>query len=518
MTTAGCRTSVGHDQPRIPRGAPASTGGRYTHARHTEAVTTLEPARGREVIHPFPGLIDLTPATGRVLAAITAAGGHPYLVGGCVRDAIMEPGRVPKDVDVEVFGLDIDSLAGALGTVGCVDQVGREFSVLKIRVAGEDFDVSLPRRDSKVGTGHRGFEVVADLGCTLVEASGRRDFTLNALMFDPAAQEVVDCWGGLGDLRAGVLRHTTEAFADDPLRVLRGVQFSARFGFTMDPGTAALCRSLADSYAELSTERVWTEWHKIAAKGAHLSTALATLDQTGWEQHFPQIAALHDVEQDPTWHPEGTVHAHTGLAGDKAAELADAAGLAGDDRAVVVFAALAHDFGKVTHTQHVIRPGEPDRITSRAHAEAGVEPAREFLRSIGAPPHLQDRVLPLVREHMAATGAEAVSKPGVRRLARRLAPATMTEWALVTAADKGGRGAGSVEPGTQRWMRLADELVVTATPAQGILRGEHLIAAGMRPGPAFAPILRDSVAAQDDGTFTDEVGAVRWLRARLGLQ
>jgi len=120
--------------------------------------------------------------------------------------------------------------------------------------------------------------------------------------------------------------------------VLRGVQFSARFGFTMDPGTAALCRYLADSYTELSTERVWTEWHKIAAKGVHLSTALATLDQTRWEQHFPQIAGLHDVEQDPHWHPEGNVHTHTGLAGDKAAELADAAGLTGDDRAVVVFA------------------------------------------------------------------------------------------------------------------------------------------------------------------------------------
>lgn len=506
------------DQPRLLAGSPCATGGRFASGRHTEPVTSLGTERGRETRTPFPGLIDLTPATTRVLDAITAAGGHPFLVGGCVRDAILEPERVPKDVDIEVFGLDVDSLAGALGTVGNVDEVGREVSVLKIRVAGEDFDVALPRRDSKVGTGHRGFEVVADPGCTLAEASGRRDFTLNALMFDPVTQEVVDCWGGLGDLQAGVLRHTTEAFADDPLRVLRGVQFSARFGFTMDPGTAALCRSLADSYAELSTERVWTEWHKIATKGVHLPAALATLDQTGWERHFPQISGLHGVEQDPRWHPEGDVHAHAGLAGDKAAELADAAGLTGDDRAVVVFAALAHDFGKVTHTQHAIQPGEPDRITSRGHAEAGVEPAREFLRSIGAPRHILDRVLPLVREHMVATTAEAVSKPGVRRLARRLAPASMTEWALVTAADKGGRGAGSVEPGTQRWMRLADELVVTATPEQGILRGEHLIAAGMHPGPAFAPILRDSVAAQDDGAFTDEAGAVRWLRTRRGLQ
>lgn len=134
--------------------------------------------RGVEVITDFPDLIALTPATSRVLDAITVAGGHPYMVGGCVRDAVMDPGRIPKDVDIEVFGLDIDALAGALRTTGNVDEVGREFSVLKIRVAGEDFDVSLPRRDSKTGTGHKGFEVVADPDCTRTEASGRRDFTL----------------------------------------------------------------------------------------------------------------------------------------------------------------------------------------------------------------------------------------------------------------------------------------------------------------------------------------------------
>ena len=472
--------------------------------------------RGTEVVTAFPGLIDLTPATSRVLDAITTAGGHPYLVGGCVRDAVMDPGRIPKDVDIEVFGLDIDHLAGALGTVGCVDEVGRAFSVLKIRVAGEDFDVSLPRRDSKTGAGHTGFDVVADPDCTLAEAAARRDFTLNALMYDPSREEIVDCWGGLADLRAEVLRHTTDAFADDPLRVLRGVQFSARFGFAMHPETAALCRSLAGSYAELSTERVWTEWHKIAAKGTHLSAALATLEQTGWERHFPQIGALHGVEQDPAWHPEGDVPTHSGLAADKAGELATAAGLTGDDRAVVVFAALAHDFGKVTHTQHSPGPDGTARITSRGHDGAGVAPAKAFLASIGTPRSIRDRVLPLIRENMCASSAENVSKPGVRRLARRLAPATMAEWALVTAADKGGRGAGSTGPGTERWMRLAQDLGTTQAPSSGILRGEHLIAAGMKPGPAFRPIMDASITAQDDGEFEDEAGAIRWLSARLG--
>lgn len=500
------------DQPRQPKGVPV--GGQWATPAHPETTTELG-ARGVETRHHMPDLIDLSPATRRVLGAIEYAGGHPYLVGGCVRDAILSPGTAPKDVDLEVYGADLDDLAHELSRIGYVDDVGSYFEVLKMRTGGEDFDIALPRREVKTGTGHRGFEIVADPFAPLVDASARRDFTINALMFDPRTGDLVDCWGGLADLRAGVLRHTTDAFAEDPLRVLRGAQFAARFGFTMDPETAALCRSLTGEYATLPKERVWTEWHKIAAKGTRPSAALEVLAQTGWEEHYPQLAVLHDVPQDPGWHPEGSVHAHSGLAGDKACELADAAGLTGDDRAVVVLAAMLHDVGKHTHTQvKVWDDGEVD-ISSRGHAAAGVEPARAFLASIDAPRHIRDRVLPLVREHMAATGVDEPSASAVRRLARRLAPATMTDWALVVEADKGGRGAASRPGGTGPWMALAAELGTEREPVRAILRGEHLIAAGMTPGPAFAPIMRDAQVAQDDGEFVDEAGALAWLTRRL---
>ena len=370
--------------------------------------------------------------------------------------------------------------------------------------------MSLPRRDSKTGVGHTGFEVIADPDATIAQASGRRDFTINALMWDPATGDVIDCWGGLGDLERGVLRHTTEAFAEDPLRVLRGAQFAARFGFTMDPDTVELCRTLKDEYGSLSKERVWVEWHKIATKGTRPSAALEVLAQTGWEEHYPQLAALHGVPQDPTWHPEGDVHAHTGLAGDKGAELAAAAGLCGDDRAVVVFAALLHDVGKTTHTDITSRG-----ITSYGHADAGVEPAKAFLKAIDTPRHIRDRVLPLIREHMSGVGNEHPSPSAVRRLARRLQPATMNEWALVVEADRGGRGTGSVPGGTEAWMVIARRLGTEQRPVSSALRGEHLMASGMTPGPEFAPILRAAMVAQDDGEFDDEAGAIAWLAARL---
>lgn len=469
----------------------------------------------REIHTHQPGLVILTPAGKRLVTAITNAGGHPYIVGGTVRDAILRPGQAPKDVDIEVFGLPLDDLTAALNaSFTHMDEAGRAFSVIKVRVGREDFDVSLPRRDIKTADGHRGFDVIADPNSTLRDATARRDFTLNALMFDPATEEVIDCWGGLDDLRAGVLRHTTEAFVEDPLRVMRAAQFAARFGFTVHPDTVALCRTLVTSFGELSRERIWGEWRKIAEKAPEPSHAVEVLEQTGWLAHFPELAVLRDVEQDAIWHPEGDVLTHVSMAADKAAELAEDAGLSGDDRSVVVLAALLHDAGKHTHSQITTRADGTVKITSHGHADAGVWSAQAFLRRIDAPKHLVDRILPLIREHMASVVTKEPSKSVVRRLARRLSPATMPEWALVTAADKGGRGSGSTESGTEVWLDLAANLGTLTEPAKGILRGDHLIAAGMKPGPEFKVILAEALAAQDDGAFEDLDGALMWFRER----
>jgi tRNA nucleotidyltransferase (CCA-adding enzyme) len=312
-----------------------------------------------------------------------------------------------------------------------------------------------------------------------------------------------------------VLRHTTAAFSEDPLRVMRAVGFAGRFGFRLADDTAALCRELVDTYGQLSVERIWTEWHKIAAKGTHLSAALAVLVRTGWDVHFPQLSALRGLEQDPRWHPEGDVFTHAGLAGDQAAALADDAGLLGDDRVVVVLAALLHDVGKVTHTRRGTRPDGSVRITSHGHDAAGVEPARAFLRGIGAPKHIRDRVLPIIAEHMVTASTTVPTRAAVRRLARRLQPATTAEWGIVVEADKGGRGAASRTGESEPWMRLARGLGTLDAPGQPLLRGEHLIAAGLAPGPHFAPILKAAVVAQDDGRFVDTDGAQAWLADHL---
>jgi tRNA nucleotidyltransferase (CCA-adding enzyme) len=447
-----------------------------------------------------------SPDVDRVLSAVRSAGGRPMLVGGYVRDALM--GTTGKDVDIEVYGItDPDALALALTAAGKVTEAGKSFGVLKVRAGDTEVDVSLPRRESKTGAGHRGFTVIPDGYLGYAEASARRDYTVNALMADPETGEVTDCHGGLSDLRAGILRHTSQAFADDPLRVLRGVQFAARFGFCVAFETAVICSQLLDAYRELPVERVWVEWEKVGTRGRSISAALDVLDATLWDRHFPQLAALHGVRQDAEWHPEGDVWVHAGLAADQAARLADEAGLTGTDRLVIVFAALLHDLGKVTHTQH-----EGGRITSHGHAEAGVEPARAFLASVGCPEGTIARILPLIAEHMNCQGTPR--KPAVRRLVRRLVPATLTELALVCAADAKGRGDPDAWSTADAWFELGRDLKVEERPAKGLLTGDHLIAAGMKPGPAFKPVLAEALAAQDAGEFDDEDGAVRWLAAR----
>jgi tRNA nucleotidyltransferase (CCA-adding enzyme) len=442
----------------------------------------------------------------RVLSAIRSAGGRPMLDGGFVRDSLMGI-TGSKDVDMEVYGItDPDVLISALGRVGKVTEAGKVYGVIKVRTGEQDIDISIPRREAKTGAGHRGFTVIPDGSMGFAEATARRDFTVNAILYDPGSGEVIDCHGGLADLKAGILRHTSERFAEDPLRVLRGVQFAARFGFAIAAETHRLCRSLLGSYGELSIERVWGEWEKIGTRGKHISAALDVLTRTCWDTRYPGLASMHRIPQDPGWHPEGNVWTHAGLAADQAARLADEAGLTGTDRLVAVFAALLHDVGKVTHTQH------GDRITSHGHAEAGVEPAREFLASIGCPEGTTARILPLIAEHMNCLGRPA--KPAVRRLVRRLAPATLTELALVCAADAKGRGNPDATSSADAWLEMGRDLKVEERPAKGLLTGDHLISAGMKPGPAFRPLLAEALAAQDAGEFDDEAGALRWLEDR----
>lgn len=221
-----------------------------------------------------------------VIKAIEAAGGTPYVVGGFVRDKIL--GLDSKDLDIEVHGIDSDTLVKTLQRLGKVDEVGKSFGVLKISFGGEDLDVSLPRTDSKTGVGHTGFDVSVDPHMGIDKALARRDFTINAIGMDSKGN-LVDPYGGAADLSSGTLKAVSEAFSEDPLRVLRGVQFAGRFGMTLDSQTAVLARSLSDEVAQMPLGRVWGEFEKIGTKGKDLAAVAKAIEDTGLQGRYGQI-------------------------------------------------------------------------------------------------------------------------------------------------------------------------------------------------------------------------------------
>jgi tRNA nucleotidyltransferase (CCA-adding enzyme) len=280
------------------------------------------------------------------------AGGRAYLVGGCVRSALMQ--EPVEDFDVEVFGLPATRLEEILGVLGKFNRVGRAFGIYKL--GGWPIDVGLPRRERKTGTGHRAFDINIDPQMSVPEAARRRDFTVNALYFDCLSGTIEDPLGGLADLEARLLRHCSDRFTEDPLRVLRAMQFAARLPAKVAPETVRLCSTLDPE--GLSPERYFAEWEKLLLKGCVPSRGLAFLKEAGWLRFFPELEALSGCPQDPRWHPEGDVWTHTLHCMDAFARerLGDR-----EEDLIVGFAVLCHDMGKPATTEqrsrwhHILR-------------------------------------------------------------------------------------------------------------------------------------------------------------------
>jgi tRNA nucleotidyltransferase (CCA-adding enzyme) len=437
-----------------------------------------------------------------------------YLVGGCVRDVLA--GLPPaKDFDVEVFGLDYEQLIAALARWGKTDLVGRSFGVVKLSTSsGLSCDFTLPRKDSKVAPGHKGFDVAFDPAISPRQAAARRDFTINSIMYDPRARQVLDFFGGQADWKGRILRHTSAAFQEDPLRVLRGMQFAGRFELRAAPETVDLARRMKGSYAELAVERVREEWFKWAQRSRLPSAGLRFLAETEWIDHFPEIKALIGTAQEPEWHPEGDVFTHTCHCCDALARLPAWREAAAESRTVYMLAVLAHDFGKPATTHRALKEGR-ERIVSPAHEAAGVEPARIFLERIGAPLAVGQRVIPLVQNHLFHL--ETISDRAVRRLARRLAPESIEGLCLVMTADSMGRPPrpAQVPENVKTLLARAHELEVRQKPPPPILRGRHLLPLGLAPGPGLGSILDKAYEAQLEGVFADLEGALQWAEEEL---
>jgi len=442
-----------------------------------------------------------------VCSRISDCGGRAWLVGGSVRDMLL--GHIPKDFDLEVYGLDTDQLMTAVHHLGRCQEVGKQFAVTKLWAEGVEIDLALPRTEHKTGEGHRAFDVQPDPKLDERTASERRDFTINAMMLDPLTGDLLDFHDGRRDLKSGVLRHVSPAFAEDPLRPLRAVQFAARFKLTLDASTAELCRQLLVEADTLPAARIWEEWRKWA-QGDSPSFGLDVLQASGWLSLYPQLEALIGCEQEEEWHPEGDVWIHTKLTLDAAASIATRYGWAGKTREIIMLSALCHDLGKPPTTfRH-----ESGRIRSTGHAEAGIEPSLSFLRNIAVPQQLIQHILPLVHEHLIHLHGQPSAR-AVRRLAHRLQPAHIEMWEALVEADASGRHPLPADRPALAWLQQAQEMTIQLTAPKALACGAMLIDMGLDPGPAMGELLDAAYQAQLDGEFSDTAGASDWLSRHL---
>jgi len=430
---------------------------------------------------------DLWQAVLLVCRLVSEAGGRTWLVGGCVRDGVL--GLPVRDVDLEVFGLDDASLRRTLEKEFQLNYVGQAYGIYKIK--GFALDVGLPRRESKSGRGHKSFEVTADPNLSLIDAAARRDFTINAIYYNPLTEEIEDPFNGLDDLHNNILRHTSAAYREDPLRVLRGMQFAARFDLSIAPETIAESRTIG--MEGLAPERIFWEWEKLILRSVKPSKGLVFLRDAGWIRFFPELDALAGCPQDPRWHPEGDVWQHTLHCMDSFAE--DRLNDSWEDL-VVGFAVLCHDLGKPETT--VVKA---DKIQAHGHENAGVPLTRSFLGRMTNQMDLIDDVAILVMEHMRPSifYRDQSSDAAIRRLAARVG--RIDRLVRVARADVLGRPPLPENPfPAGEWMlKEARRLgVCEATPPRLVL-GRHLIEMGYTPGFRFKEILGRCYEAQLDG-------------------
>ena len=245
----------------------------------------------------------------KILSEIQKQNGTGYLVGGIVRDSLFnqihKTNFKPKDYDVEVFRLTYEKLIEILSKFGDVSEVGKSFGVIKLNADGEDYDFSLPRTESKSGQKHQDFAVKSNPNLSEKDAASRRDVTINSILYDPLTNNLIDNYNGVEDIKNKTLKHTSSAFSEDPLRVLRLLSLGSRFGLSLAPETAELAQSIRTEYQHLPKERVYEEFKKLVTKGIEPGKALDFLYTTGWSENFPEIHDLKNTPQDSEWHPEG---------------------------------------------------------------------------------------------------------------------------------------------------------------------------------------------------------------------
>lgn len=316
-------------------------------------------------------------------------GGRMYLVGGAVRDMLMH--NESHDMDFCVTGLSIEEFKNLFP-----DSIiqGKDFPVFIIN--GCEF--ALARKERKIGKKHTDFEILADKSVTIEEDLSRRDLTINAIAIDFLTKELIDPFGGVEDINNKVLRMTTDAFREDPLRLYRVARFSAQIGFNVESSTLQVMNEMKDSLSNLSSERVCTEFRRALITNKPSSFFNVLRDANVLDIHFKEVYDLIGVEQPVEYHPEGDAYNHTMEILDKVADITS--------NELTRFCALVHDFGKAV-TPREIWPHH------YGHEEAGIALVKSFCKRLKLPNVFEKAGRIICKYHMMA-GRYNVLKPSTK--------------------------------------------------------------------------------------------------------
>lgn len=472
--------------------------------------------------------------------AVKAKGGRTFYVGGVNRNRFLRKfgyscAESDKDIDLEIYFIDKQTLINILSRFGEIDFVGKSFGIFKLKHS--NLDIALPRRETPAKIlhdkqtilvpnpllpeekleiknrypayeiavspstvfGHKDFLIVSDPFMSFKEATERRDFTMNSIMVDVLSDEVVDPFNGVRDIKNRLIRATNpKAFVEDSLRVYRAIQFSARLNFRIEENTKRLCQQV--DLSSLPKERVYAELEKLLMKSEKPSIGLRHMEELGILRYHPLLKAMVDCPQEPTHHPEGSVWNHTLMVVDEAAKRKHES----KNPVSFMWAALLHDIGKPVTTEK----NDQGKITSYGHDKAGKELAVEYLKTLTDDKKLLEEVGSLVEHHMKPIlfykTKDTIQDGAFRRLSTKV---DLKELILLFSCDRLGRGEidRNKEKKELLWFQSrCENLKVLGQKPTPIITGKLLLQLGFSSGPKMGEIIKTAYDMQLEKDWNQE--------------
>ncbi len=427
-----------------------------------------------------------------IVSRLREAGHKAFIAGGAVRDMVM--GLAPKDFDIvtDAAPEEVERIFER------VFPVGAKFGISLVLSGKNTYEVAMFRKDGAYLDGRHPSEVERS---DEIEDVKRRDFTINAMIYDPVEDRTIDYVGGVEDIRRRIIRTVGDPFLrfnEDRLRMLRAVRFAARFGFTIEPGTMDAIRANAGCVLSISRERIGEELAKMFS-GENPDQSLALLDETGLlEIVLPEVSAMKGVPQAPEYHPEGDVFEHTRLT----------LKIFGGGSKIMAFAVLLHDVGKPPTFS------TDGRARFNNHHEVGAAMAESILRRLRLSGETVLRVRDLVRKHMHFLNVFKMKESTLRRF---MAEPDFDELLELHRIDclASHSNLRTYEFLREQLKRLKRESRSFTLPPP-LIGGDDLIGLGLEPGPVFGRILKETQDAQLDGDISNRSEALAFVKERYG--